>query len=161
MAFFTDLTRKIGVFYRFNAKNWRFFYRFNAKNWRFLVYIPLSASKFASDFGNFSSKFWKFSKFQNFGKKFPNSEFFSKISKTTKGPPLTSKGAAASLLANYKISLFNWELPKPGVYNIKHNLARSCFILKMEILEFTSKEVAALLMSLAAPLWFWKFWKKF
>ena len=32
--------------------------------------------------------------------------------------------------------------------------------LKMEILEFTSKEAAAPLMSLAAPLWFWKFWKK-
>ena len=30
----------------------------------------------------------------------------------------------------------------------------------MEILEFTSKEAAAPLMSLAAPLWFWKFWKK-
>ena len=30
----------------------------------------------------------------------------------------------------------------------------------MEILEFTSKEAAALLMSLAAPLWFWKFWKQ-
>ena len=32
--------------------------------------------------------------------------------------------------------------------------------LKMEILEFTSKEAAAPLMSLAAPFWFWKFWKK-
>ena len=32
--------------------------------------------------------------------------------------------------------------------------------LKMEILEFTSKEAAAPLMSLAAPLWFWKFWTK-
>ena len=32
--------------------------------------------------------------------------------------------------------------------------------LKMEILEFTSKEAAAPLMSLAAPLWFWKFWKQ-
>ena len=32
--------------------------------------------------------------------------------------------------------------------------------LKMEILEFTSKEAAAPLMSFAAPLWFWKFWKK-
>ena len=39
--------------------------------------------------------------------------------------------------------------------------------LKMEILEFISKEaaaplmsLAAPLMSLAAPLWFWKFWKK-
>ena len=32
--------------------------------------------------------------------------------------------------------------------------------LRMEILELTSKEAAAPLMSLAAPLWFWKFWKK-
>ena len=30
----------------------------------------------------------------------------------------------------------------------------------MEILEFTSKEAAAPLMSLAAPVWFWKFWEK-
>ena len=30
----------------------------------------------------------------------------------------------------------------------------------MKTLEFTSKEVAAPLMSVAAPLWFWKFWKK-
>jgi len=55
-------------------------------------------------------------------------------------------------------------------HNCKHDLARLCFMLytpsygnsqlKMEILEFTSKEAAAPLMSLAAPLWFWKFWKK-
>ena len=32
--------------------------------------------------------------------------------------------------------------------------------LKMEILEFTSKEAAAPLMSLEAPLLFWKFWKQ-
>ena len=32
--------------------------------------------------------------------------------------------------------------------------------LKMEIFEFTSKEAAAPLMSMAAPLWFWKFWKE-
>ena len=32
--------------------------------------------------------------------------------------------------------------------------------LKMEILEFISKEGAAPLMSLAAPLWFWKFLEK-
>ena len=54
--------------------------------------------------------------------------------------------------------------------NLKHDLARLCFMLytpsygnsqlKMEILEFTSKEAAAPLMSLAAPLWYWKFWKK-
>ena len=30
----------------------------------------------------------------------------------------------------------------------------------MEILEFTSKEAAAPMMSVAAPLWFWKFLKK-
>ena len=34
------------------------------------------------------------------------------------------------------------------------------FSVEMEMLEFTSKEAAAPLMSLAAPLWFWKFWKK-
>ena len=55
-------------------------------------------------------------------------------------------------------------------HNWKHDLARLCFMLytpsygnsqlKMEILEFTSKEAAAPLMSVAAPLWFWKFWKK-
>ena len=33
--------------------------------------------------------------------------------------------------------------------------------LKLEILELTSKEAAAPWMSLAAPLWLWKFWKKF
>ena len=38
--------------------------------------IPLSASKFASDFGNFSSKFCKFSKFQNFGKNLDFGIFF-------------------------------------------------------------------------------------
>ena len=52
----------------------------------------------------------------------------------------------------------------------KHDLARLCFMLytpsygnsqlKMEILEFTSEEAAAPLMSLAAPLWFWKFREK-
>ena len=31
---------------------------------------------------------------------------------------------------------------------------------KNDILEFTSKGAAAPLMSLAAPLWFWKFVKK-
>ena len=31
----------------------------------------------------------------------------------------------------------------------------------MEILEFTSKEPAAPLMSVAVPLWFWKFREKF
>ena len=31
---------------------------------------------------------------------------------------------------------------------------------KMKILELGSEEAAAPLMSVAAPLWFWKFWKK-
>ena len=30
----------------------------------------------------------------------------------------------------------------------------------MKILELASKEAAAPLMSVAAPLWFWKFWKQ-
>ena len=37
---------------------------------------------------------------------------------------------------------------------------KSATRVEMEILEFTSKEAAAPLMSLGAPLWFWKFWKK-
>ena len=35
--------------------------------------------------------FQNFQKIQNFGKKFLNLEFFSKIFKDTKGPPMTSK----------------------------------------------------------------------
>ena len=31
---------------------------------------------------------------------------------------------------------------------------------KMKILKFSSREAAASLMSVAAPLWFWKFWEK-
>ena len=55
-------------------------------------------------------------------------------------------------------------------FSIKHDLARLFLMLytpsygnsqlKMEILEFTSKEAAAPLISLAAPLWFWIFWGK-
>ena len=36
-----------------------------------------------------NQNFQNFHNFQNFGKKFQNLEFFSKISKTTKGPPPT------------------------------------------------------------------------
>ena len=56
------------------------------------------------------------------------------------------------------------------IFSIEHDLARSSFMLytpsygnsqlKMEIFEFTSKEASAPLMPLAAPLWFWKLWKK-
>ena len=55
-------------------------------------------------------------------------------------------------------------------YNWKHDLARLCFMLytpsygnsqlKMEISEFTSKEAAVPLMSLATPLWFGNFGEK-
>ena len=56
-------------------------------------YVPLPASKFASYFGNFNSKFFKIlHNFQIFEKKIQNFEFFLEISKTTEGPPLTSKG---------------------------------------------------------------------
>ena len=34
------------------------------------------------------------------------------------------------------------------------------FSVKMEILDFINKEAAAPLMSVAAPLWFWKFGNK-
>ena len=59
----------------------------------FYFHIPLSASKFASYFGNYNSIFWKFWKFWKFWEKIPIFRIcFSKISKTTKGQPLTSKG---------------------------------------------------------------------
>ena len=55
-------------------------------------------------------------------------------------------------------------------FSIKHDIAyfvlcyipRAMAILgkKMEILEFTSKEAAAPLVSVAVPLWFWKFREK-
>ena len=70
--------------------------------------------------------FENFQIFKILEKKFPNSEFFSKISKTTKGPPLTSKGPPHPHYPITKFSFFQ-EFPKLGVYNIKHNLTRSCF----------------------------------
>ena len=94
------------------------------------TYIPLPASKFASHFGNFNSYFFKihhnFQNSQNFVKKFHNFLFVSKIFKTTKGPPLTSKGPPPP---HYPITKFSFflEFPKLGVYNIKHNLTISCF----------------------------------
>ena len=48
-----------------------------------------------------------FHNFQNFGKKFQNLEFFSKISKTTKGPPLTSKGPPPPHYPITKFSFFS------------------------------------------------------
>ena len=75
----------------------------------------------------FYTKILKIYKISNFGKKFPNSEFFSQNFQNHRGAANDIKGAAASLLVNSKISIFNWELPLLGVYNIKHNLVKSCF----------------------------------
>ena len=52
--------------------------------------------------------FQKNSKFQ---KKFPKSRIFSQNFQNHKGAANDIKGAAASLLVNSKISIFNWELP--------------------------------------------------
>ena len=48
--------------------------------------------------------FQHFQKIQNFGKMFQNLEFFPQNFQN-------HKGAAASLLVNSKISIFNWKLP--------------------------------------------------
>ena len=55
--------------------------------------------------------FQKFQKNQNFGKQFQNLEFFFQNFQNHKGAANDIKGAAASLLVNSKISIFNWELP--------------------------------------------------
>ena len=54
-----------------------------------------------------TQNFQNFHNFQNFGKKFQNLEFFSKISKTTKGPPLTSKGPPPPHYPITKFSFFS------------------------------------------------------
>ena len=63
-------------------------------------------------------------------------EFFSKIFKTTKGPPLTSKGPPPP---HYPITKFPCFFLKLGVYNIKHNLsANSLPVFSLEILSPSS-----------------------
>ena len=64
-----------------------------------LIHIPLSASKFASDFGNFKSKISKNSKFR---KKNPKSRICFQNFQNQKGAVNDIKGAAASLLINYQ-----------------------------------------------------------
>ena len=54
-----------------------------------------------------TQNFQNFHNFQNFGKKFQNLEFFSKISKTTKGPPLTSKRPPPPHYPITKFSIFS------------------------------------------------------
>ena len=68
-----------------------------------------------------------FQKNQNFGKKFQNRELFFQNFGNHKGAANDIKGAAASLLVNYENFIFFQECLKLGVYNIKHNLARSSF----------------------------------
>ena len=115
-------------------------------------FVVLEILEKNSEFGNFFPKFWKFENFQNFELKFPKSEanfdagrgiwveiskvgskfwrwegYISQNFQNHRGAATEIKGAAASLLVNSKISSLYRELPKFGVYNIKHNLARSCF----------------------------------
>ena len=77
-----------------------------------------------------------FSKFLIVFKTFKISEKIPKFSicfqnfQIHKGAATDIKGAAASLLANSKVFIFYQEFPKLGVYNRKHNLARSCFQLR-------------------------------
>ena len=58
-----------------------------------------------------TQNFENFHNFQNFGKKFPKSRIFFQNFQYHKGAANDIKGAAASLLVNSKISIFNWELP--------------------------------------------------
>ena len=51
--------------------------------------------------------FQNFQKVKNFGKKFQNLEFFLQNFQNHKGAANDIKGAAASLLVNSKISIFN------------------------------------------------------
>ena len=99
--------------------------------------ITHNFSKFFIDFKTFKilEKIPKFSIcFQNF--------------QNHKGAATDIKGAAASLLANSKVFFFYQEFPKVGVYNRKHNLARSCFQLwpsksAPRVTKFREKTVSA------------------
>ena len=55
--------------------------------------------------------FQKFSKYSKFRNKIPKSRIFFQNFQNHKGAANDIKGAAASLLVNSKISIFNWELP--------------------------------------------------
>jgi len=54
-----------------------------------------------------NQNFQNFHDFQNFGKKFPKSRIFFQNFQYHKGAANDIKGAAASLLVNSKISIFN------------------------------------------------------
>ena len=66
---------------------------------------------------NFFKNWQKIEQFQFFPEHFPN----------RRGATTEIKEAAASFLMNSKFSTISREFPMIGVYNIKHNLARSCF----------------------------------
>ena len=55
--------------------------------------------------------FQKFSKYSKFRNKIPKSRIFFQNFQNYRGAANGIKGAAASLLVNSKISIFNWELP--------------------------------------------------
>ena len=91
---------------------------------------------------NFSKFFIVFNTFKISEKNF---QFFFQ---NHKGAVTDIKGAAASLLANSKVFIFYQEFPKLGVYNRKHNLARSCFQLwpsksAPRVTKFREKTVSA------------------
>ena len=68
-------------------------------------YTPLSV-KICFLLGNYNSKFWKFREINSH-----TQNFFLQNFQNHKGAANDIKGAAASLLVNSKISIFNWELP--------------------------------------------------
>ena len=116
-------------------------------------------------------KFSKFSNLFNFSIKHDLArscfQLWPKIG--DEGDKISRKKTGEALAETVSRNFFTLRVDFEG-HNWKHDLARLCFMLytpsydnsqlKMEILEFTSKEAAAPLMSLTAPLWFWKFWRK-
>ena len=58
----------------------------------FMVIYPSQRQNLLPTLEIITHNFQNFQKIQNFGKKFQNLKLFSKISETSKGPPMTSKG---------------------------------------------------------------------
>ena len=72
---------------------------------------------------------WKFQlKIFKISEKIPKTRIFFQNFQTHKEAATDIKGAAAFLLANYKIFIFFKNVQSSGVYNIKHNLATSSFL---------------------------------
>ena len=85
-----------GIFFR-NFKN----------NENFELIYPSQRQNLLPTLEIITHNFQNFQKIQNFRKKFQNLEFFSKISKTTKGPPLTSKRPPPPHYPITKFSIFS------------------------------------------------------